>query len=176
MTHSPFCSLLSLWPYTREQHFFFAFSFFQIVSRCIDSFFFFCPWVRVFAQTLSEALAGLLGVFRAELPGLQQCQHHIQGGSQASQISGASSPASWGGGCLLPWLSPFLALEPVSFPWAGTCLPHPQFTFKHAAVMLAGHARGVVQGKKVPLPFQPGSFSPASLYPVCPFSNFPGFP
>lgn len=27
---------------------------------------------------------------------------------------------------------------------------------------LGGHARGVVQGKKVPLPFQPGSCSPAS--------------
>lgn len=47
--------------------FFLAFSSFQSMSRCIDSFFFCCPWVRVFLTHLPWAIAGLLGVFRAEL-------------------------------------------------------------------------------------------------------------
>lgn len=51
----------------RQENNIFFLPFHLFRARCIGSFFFCCPWVRVFLTNLLWATAGLLGVFRAEL-------------------------------------------------------------------------------------------------------------
>ena len=57
------------------------------------------PGSESFARTLSGAIAGLLRVFTAEMPGLQHCQLHIQTGSP-------SNPDQWSIACQSQWWMP----------------------------------------------------------------------
>ena len=146
--------------------FFFAFSSLQSMSRCIETFHVLAG-SESFTGTLCEATALPLRMFTAEMPGLQLCQLHLQAGSQTTQTSG-TSPASHGGACCLPWLSPFLALEPVSPPWSGTCLPHLQFSFKQAAVLPTVSQRGHAGQEGL----SAISAAPQHPLPCPPFPNF----
>lgn len=127
------------------------------------------PGSGSFARTLSEAIAELLGVVTAEMPGLRHCQLHIQAGSQATQSSGAS-PASHSGGCLLPWLSPVLAVEPAipSMSWQGLAWSSERLqtgsSVAHSQLVRTHRGRGA--GQEGPSAISASQLLPSFPYPV----------
>lgn len=128
------------------------------------------PGSESFARTLSEAIAGLLGVFTAEMPGLRHCQLHIQAGSQATQITGAS-PASRSGGCLLPWLSPFILGPGACIPcvsWQGLAWSsaHLRTGSSVAHSQLARTRGGRGAGQEGPSAISASQLLPSFPYPV----------
>lgn len=133
------------------------------------------PRSESFARTLSAAISGLLGVFTAEMPGLQHSQLHIQAGSPGN-------PNQWSITCQSQWWMPaplaVTVLDPGAwFPsmswqrlsWSSAHL-HTGSSVAHS--QLARTRRGRGAGQEHPSAISASQLLPSFPYPVLPFPDF----
>lgn len=154
----------------RTTSFFFFLHFHHTCPDVLTLSSFAVPESESFARTLSELLQGCLGGSGPS------CLDSSSASDTSRQLSG--SPNQWSIiTCKWRWWMP--AAMAVTWPESlcpfheqarASCLPqlltsssvHLQTGSNVTHSQMGGHARGMVQGKKVPLPFHPGSCSPAS--------------
>lgn len=150
----------------RQENNIFFLPFHPFRARCIGSFFFCCPWVRVFLTNLLWAIAGLLGVFRAELTPAMPATHPGRLPNQWSIITcwwrwrmpGPLAVTILGPGNCVPSLSRHMLTSSSVHLQTGSNVPHSQL--------------GGIQGQE-----GPSAISGWQLLPsFCPFPNIPSFP
>lgn len=128
-----------------------------------------------FARTLCAAISGLLGVFTAEMPGLQHSQLHIQAGSPGN-------PNQWSITCQSQWWMPaplaVTVLDPGAwFPsmswqrlsWSSVHL-HTGSSVAHSQLVRTRRGRGA--GQERPSAISALQLLPSFPYPVLPFPDF----